>query len=56
MKGTKDDLIKYRIERAKDTYDDALILSKKSKWNSAINFEPVKQLISTIEIMIQENN
>jgi uncharacterized protein (UPF0332 family) len=37
MKGTKDDLIKYRIERAKDTLDDALILFEKQKWNSTIN-------------------
>jgi uncharacterized protein (UPF0332 family) len=37
MKGTKNDLIKYRIERAKDTLDDALILFEKKKWNSTIN-------------------
>jgi uncharacterized protein (UPF0332 family) len=37
MKGTKSDLIKYRIERAKDTYDDAMILYEKGKWNSTIN-------------------
>jgi uncharacterized protein (UPF0332 family) len=37
MNGTKSDLIKYRIERAKDTFDDALILSEKGKWNSTIN-------------------
>jgi len=37
MKGTKSDLIKYRIERAKDTLDDALILAEKGKWNSTIN-------------------
>lgn len=37
MTGTKNDLINYRITRAKDTYDDALILSEKEKWNSTIN-------------------
>ncbi len=37
MTGTKNDLIKYRIARAKDTYDDALILAEKAKWNSIIN-------------------
>lgn len=37
MTGTKKDLIKYRIARAKDTYDDALILAEKEKWNSSIN-------------------
>ena len=37
MTGTKNDLINYRIARAKDTYDDALILSERKKWNSTIN-------------------
>ena len=37
MTGLKDDLISYRIARAKDTYDDALILAEKEKWNSTIN-------------------
>src|SRR6056297_3148950 len=37
MTSTKDDLIKYRIARAKDTYEDAQILADKKKWNSTIN-------------------
>ncbi len=37
MIGTKNDLIRYRLSRAKDTYDDALILAERSKWNSTIN-------------------
>jgi len=37
MTGTKDDLIKYRIARAKDTYEDAQILADREKWNSTIN-------------------
>ena len=37
MIGSKEDLVKYRLERAKDTLDDALILSEKNKWNSTIN-------------------
>lgn len=37
MSGTKEDLIKYRIARAKDTLDDARILANSEKWNSAIN-------------------
>lgn len=37
MTGTKNDLINYRIARAKDTFDDALILAEKEKWNSTIN-------------------
>jgi uncharacterized protein (UPF0332 family) len=37
MTGTKADLIRYRIERARDTLDDASILAERGKWNSAIN-------------------
>ncbi len=37
MKGTKQDLIKYRIVRAKDTLEDAQILAERGKWNSTIN-------------------
>lgn len=32
-----DEYVKYRIERAKETYDDALLLFKKGSWNSSIN-------------------
>lgn len=37
MTGTTRDLVLYRIFRAKDTLDDALILAEKEKWNSTIN-------------------
>jgi len=37
MSGTKEDLINYRITRAKDTLEDAQILADREKWNSAIN-------------------
>ena len=37
MKASKDDLVQYRVFRAKETYDDAKILAEKSRWNSAIN-------------------
>jgi uncharacterized protein (UPF0332 family) len=37
MTGAKKDLIKYRLERAWDTLDDAHILADRGKWNSAIN-------------------
>jgi uncharacterized protein (UPF0332 family) len=37
MTGTKEDIISYRLNRAKDTLDDAQILADKGKWNSAIN-------------------
>ena len=37
MRGSKQDLIKYRIIRAKDTFEDAQLLIEKDRWNSAIN-------------------
>lgn len=37
MEGTKDDYIKYRIEKAKQTLHDAKILIAQESWNSAIN-------------------
>ncbi len=37
MKGSKKDLIRYRLLRAKDTFEDAQILAERSKWNSTIN-------------------
>ncbi|MDX9769440.1 MAG: HEPN domain-containing protein [Tenuifilaceae bacterium] len=37
MKEALENHIKYRIERAWDTLDDARILAANNKWNSAIN-------------------
>ena len=37
MNETVDDLIRYRLSRAKDTFDDAKILAENRRWNSAIN-------------------
>jgi len=37
MKGSKEDLINYRLLRARDTLDDAQILADNNKWNSTIN-------------------
>ncbi len=37
MTGTKQDLIRYRLTRATDTFTDAEILAEKERWNSTIN-------------------
>ncbi|MFC2138556.1 HEPN domain-containing protein [Bacteroidota bacterium] len=37
MKGSKKDLINYRLDRAQETYEDALILRERGKWNSIVN-------------------
>lgn len=33
----KNDLIKYRFQRSKETYSDAELLANNERWNSAIN-------------------
>lgn len=35
--GNRDDYIKYRFHRAQESFDDALILAEKEKWNSVVN-------------------
>ncbi len=37
MTGDTVDLIHYRLERAKETLEDAQLLIEKKRWNSAIN-------------------
>jgi len=37
MKGSKKDLIKYRLSRARETFEAAQILAENDKWNSTIN-------------------
>lgn len=37
MKYSKAELIKYRMDRAKEAYEDAVILAKNKRWNSAAN-------------------
>lgn len=32
MKASREDLITYRLHRAKDTYEDAQILAERGKW------------------------
>ncbi len=34
---SKDDLIYYRISRAKETFDEALILASENHWNAVAN-------------------
>ena len=37
MKNSREDIVQYRLARARDTYDDAKILAENNKWNSTIN-------------------
>jgi len=35
--GNKEDYIKYRFYRSEETFDEAVILAEKEKWNAVIN-------------------
>ena len=37
MSYSKEELVKYRLERAKEAYEDGQILASKKRWNSAAN-------------------
>lgn len=37
MKYSKDDLIKYRLERAFESFDEAKVLAENAHWNAATN-------------------
>ncbi|KUK76298.1 MAG: HEPN domain protein [Proteiniphilum acetatigenes] len=37
MKNLKEDIIAYRLKRARETFEDAEILADHGKWNSSIN-------------------
>ena len=37
MSGAKQDYINYRIQKSREVFEDALLLSKNQRWNSCIN-------------------
>lgn len=37
MPGTKQDYIKYRVQKSKEVFDDAILLANNQRWNSCIN-------------------
>ncbi|MEK6479065.1 HEPN domain-containing protein [Catalinimonas sp. 4WD22] len=37
MPGSKQDYIKYRIEKSEEIYQDAVLLAENERWNSCIN-------------------
>jgi len=56
MTGDKIDLIRYRLERAKETLDDAQILIEKGRWNSAINRLYYSAFYAVIALLLKENH
>ena len=52
----KEDLVKYRIERAKETLEDAQLLIKNERWNSAINRLYYSAFYAVIALLLNENH
>ncbi len=55
MTGTTDDLINYRLERSKETLEDAKLLAEKHRWNSAINRLYYAAYYAVIALLLKEN-
>jgi len=55
MTDSKEDLIKYRLSRANDTYEDAKILADKERWNSAINRLYYSAYYAIIALLLKNN-
>jgi uncharacterized protein (UPF0332 family) len=55
MSGTKADLIKYRLNRAIETYEDAIFLIERGSWNSAINRLYYSAYYAVIALLIKHD-
>lgn len=55
MNGKKTDLVQYRMLRARDTFEDAQILTEKNKWNSTINRLYYAAYYAVMAILLTEN-
>jgi uncharacterized protein (UPF0332 family) len=55
MTGDKDDLVRYRLEKAKETLEDAHLLIESKRWNSAINRLYYSAFYATIALLLNEN-
>ncbi len=55
MTGDKDDLVRYRLEKAKETLEYAHLLIESKRWNSAINRLYYSAFYATIALLLNEN-
>ncbi|MBC8488454.1 MAG: HEPN domain-containing protein [Bacteroidetes bacterium] len=55
MKYPKDDLIIYRIKRAKETFEAAKIMADNDQWNSCINRLYYACFYAVIAVLLKEN-
>ena len=51
----REDYIKYRFYRAKESYEDALILAEKGKWNSTINRPYYACYYAVVSLLLKNN-
>jgi len=56
MTGGREDLVKYRLERAKETLEDAQLLIKSKRWNSAINRLYYSAFYAVLALLLNENH
>lgn len=55
MRGTREDLIRYRIAKARETLEDARILADNERWNSSINRLYYAAYYAVIALLLSEN-
>jgi len=51
----QDDYIKYRFNRAKETFEEALILAEKEKWNTVVNRLYYSCFYSVIALLLKHS-
>lgn len=55
MTGDKYDLITYRLDRARETFEDAQLLIERKRWNSAINRLYYSAFYAVIALLLKNN-
>ena len=53
--GNKEDYIKYRFYRSEETFDEAVILAEKEKWNAVINRLYYSCFYAVIALLLKNN-
>jgi uncharacterized protein (UPF0332 family) len=56
MSSSNQDLIKYRLERAKETLEDAKLLARNNRWNSAINRLYYSAYYAVTALLLKDNH
>jgi uncharacterized protein (UPF0332 family) len=51
----KDDYVKYRFRRSEETYEEALILAEKEKWNAVLNRLYYSCFYAVISLLLKHN-